>query len=59
VPGVLGIHLEGPYLNDARRGVHDPVRIREWESDAIDAGRFAARHNARHAGTGKGTGRDD
>jgi N-acetylglucosamine-6-phosphate deacetylase len=36
VPGVLGIHLEGPYLNDARRGVHDPVRIREWESDAIE-----------------------
>ncbi|MDE1893387.1 MAG: N-acetylglucosamine-6-phosphate deacetylase [Pseudomonadota bacterium] len=24
VPGVLGIHLEGPYLAPARRGVHDP-----------------------------------
>ena len=24
VPGLLGIHLEGPYLAPARKGVHDP-----------------------------------
>jgi N-acetylglucosamine-6-phosphate deacetylase len=24
VPGLLGIHLEGPYLATARKGVHDP-----------------------------------
>jgi N-acetylglucosamine-6-phosphate deacetylase len=33
VPGVLGIHLEGPYLNPERAGAHDPRWIRPW-SDA-------------------------
>ena len=28
VPGVLGIHLEGPYLAPARRGVHDETKFR-------------------------------
>ena len=28
VPGVLGIHLEGPFLNPARKGVHDARAIR-------------------------------
>ena len=28
VPGLLGIHLEGPFLNPARRGVHDPGLMR-------------------------------
>lgn len=28
VPGVLGVHLEGPFLNPARKGVHDPALIR-------------------------------
>ncbi|HET7307142.1 MAG TPA: N-acetylglucosamine-6-phosphate deacetylase [Gammaproteobacteria bacterium] len=28
VPGVLGIHLEGPFLAPARKGVHDQVRFR-------------------------------
>jgi N-acetylglucosamine-6-phosphate deacetylase len=27
-PGVLGIHIEGPFLNWARRGVHDPKHLR-------------------------------
>lgn len=28
VPGVLGIHLEGPYLAPARKGVHDASKFR-------------------------------
>lgn len=28
VPGVLGIHLEGPHLSLARKGAHDPALIR-------------------------------
>src|SRR5690349_21872685 len=27
VPGVLGIHLEGPFLNPARAGIHDKSRF--------------------------------
>ncbi len=27
-PGILGIHLEGPFLAKARKGAHDPVQIR-------------------------------
>ncbi|MDB5691053.1 MAG: N-acetylglucosamine-6-phosphate deacetylase [Alphaproteobacteria bacterium] len=28
VPGVLGIHIEGPFLNPQRRGIHDAGKIR-------------------------------
>ena len=33
MPGVLGIHIEGPFLNSARRGVHESKHLR-----ALDAG---------------------
>jgi N-acetylglucosamine-6-phosphate deacetylase len=36
VAGVVGIHLEGPYLNLARRGVHSAGQIRPMEPDAIE-----------------------
>ena len=36
VPGIVGIHLEGPYLNAERKGVHDPNIIRPMEDDAIE-----------------------
>lgn len=36
VPGVLGIHIEGPYLNAERRGVHDATKLRWLEEDALD-----------------------
>ncbi|MBC45394.1 MAG: N-acetylglucosamine-6-phosphate deacetylase [Thalassospira sp.] len=36
LPGVIGIHLEGPYLNHQRRGVHPDHQIRHMEDDAIE-----------------------
>ncbi|AXB79717.1 N-acetylglucosamine-6-phosphate deacetylase [Novosphingobium sp. P6W] len=32
VPGVLGVHIEGPHLNAAKKGIHDQTRF-----SAIDA----------------------
>jgi N-acetylglucosamine-6-phosphate deacetylase len=36
IPGVLGIHIEGPYLNAERRGVHDVTKLRWLEEDALE-----------------------
>jgi N-acetylglucosamine-6-phosphate deacetylase len=35
VPGVLGIHIEGPFVSTARRGVHDASHIRKPDADLI------------------------
>jgi N-acetylglucosamine-6-phosphate deacetylase len=35
VPGILGIHIEGPFLNLARRGIHDAARLRRIDAQAI------------------------
>lgn len=34
--GVLGIHLEGPFLSPARPGVHDAAKFREPEPTLLD-----------------------
>ena len=34
--GVLGIHLEGPFLSPARPGVHDAAKFREAEPTLLD-----------------------
>jgi N-acetylglucosamine-6-phosphate deacetylase len=36
VPGVLGIHIEGPYLNERKRGIHDAAKFRALDDDAIE-----------------------
>lgn len=36
VPGVLGIHIEGPFLSTDRKGVHDPSKFRQLTADHID-----------------------
>lgn len=35
VPGVLGIHLEGPYLNEIRAGVHNPAHFRRLDEEGL------------------------
>ncbi len=35
VPGALGIHIEGPFLSPARKGVHDPKLFRDIEEEDI------------------------
>ena len=35
MPGVLGIHIEGPFLNWARRGVHDSKHLRVLDSSLL------------------------
>jgi N-acetylglucosamine-6-phosphate deacetylase len=36
VPGVLGIHLEGPFLSLARKGVHNAEKFRQIDARALD-----------------------
>ncbi len=35
VPGIIGIHFEGPYLNPRYKGVHDAARIRDFDSASM------------------------
>ena len=35
VPGVLDIHIEGPYLNAARKGVHHAEHFRDLDARAV------------------------
>ena len=35
VPGVIGVHLEGPFLNEARKGTHDAGKFRKLDDAAL------------------------
>ncbi|TPG49358.1 N-acetylglucosamine-6-phosphate deacetylase [Sphingomonas glacialis] len=35
VPGVLGVHIEGPHLNPQKKGIHDPARFSTIDPDAL------------------------
>lgn len=36
VPGVIGIHLEGPFLNSAQKGIHDASKFRILDVEAFE-----------------------
>ncbi len=36
VPGLLGIHIEGPFLNADRKGIHDATKIRALDAEGFD-----------------------
>ncbi|NOR20855.1 MAG: amidohydrolase family protein, partial [Xanthomonadales bacterium] len=36
VPGVLGLHLEGPYLNSEKRGIHDADKFLQLDEAAFE-----------------------
>jgi len=36
VPGVVGIHIEGPFINEVKRGIHEAHRIRKLDADMLD-----------------------
>jgi N-acetylglucosamine-6-phosphate deacetylase len=46
VPGVLGIHIEGPFLNPERKGIHDEAKIRTLDDEG-----FAAISGLKHGRT--------
>ena len=59
VPGVLGIHLEGPFLNPERKGVHDPAFMRPIEeADIALVTSLGAGQDACDAGAGEGAARE-
>lgn len=35
VPGVLGIHIEGPFISAERKGIHDAAHIRTLDEEGI------------------------
>src|SRR3546814_12603352 len=36
IPGILGIHIEGPFLNVEKKGIHDASKIRKMDERAVN-----------------------
>lgn len=35
VPGIVGVHIEGPFINPARKGIHSEARLRRLDDAAM------------------------
>lgn len=35
MPGIAGLHIEGPFINAVRKGIHDPALIRRLDEDLL------------------------
>jgi len=35
VPGVIGVHIEGPFINELRKGIHDRAKIRDLDARGL------------------------
>src|SRR5436190_11043930 len=35
VPGVMGVHIEGPFISEARKGAHDPAKFRDLDDQGV------------------------
>jgi N-acetylglucosamine-6-phosphate deacetylase len=36
VPGLLGLHIEGPFISEARKGTHDPAKFRDLDDAGVN-----------------------
>src|SRR3546814_2196811 len=51
IPGILGIHIEGPFLNVEKKGIHDASKIRKMDERAVNllsSDRKSTRLNSSH-----------
>jgi N-acetylglucosamine-6-phosphate deacetylase len=35
VPGVIGVHIEGPFISEARKGAHDAAKFRDLDAQGV------------------------